>query len=470
MVSEGGGPAVSSTMAWASGNDARRGAAPPCALPGPARAAARASSGGETEPACPPPRPPGYSRHRVAVVSVRGEGASGDGSVLDAGAAFARRAALSPLVAQTWNSPEALALVRRAVERRLAVQADSSLASYRTRAHGFVFFLAQVGEGLTEPPRLVKADELRRGSVLAGPGPEQAGHPRLARRRLPAHRHQLPPRPPRHRHQQLRQRHPDRRGRRGPRRVSSALAGGARRPTTSRSATRWPSGPRQARPSCQVQVRPALVQPAAGGRARCTSMSPPPSWSGSASASRPPPTSTASWRTSASCWRTRCTRSATGCPTARRSRSGGARPGSTFPARGIIRGRWEIDGLRPQRAAARRAFAGPADRRARSSRDPTDSHLERAARPGDRRGGAAGQPAGHGRARVEVERIAGVPRAGRAAVQAAGRRVGQRLVQVNRVQGLTLGFGGVLGLRGSRVAASPADRLRHVGRSGHRRR
>jgi hypothetical protein len=33
--------------------------------------------------------------------------------------------------------------------------------SYRTRAHGFVFFLAQVGEGLTEPPRLVKADELR---------------------------------------------------------------------------------------------------------------------------------------------------------------------------------------------------------------------------------------------------------------------------------------------------------------------
>ena len=57
--------------------------------------------------------------------------------------------------------PTALALVRRATERRLAAQADSSLTSYRTRAHGFVFFLAQVGEGLTEPPRLVKADELR---------------------------------------------------------------------------------------------------------------------------------------------------------------------------------------------------------------------------------------------------------------------------------------------------------------------
>ncbi len=65
------------------------------------------------------------------------------------------------LAAQGWNAPAATALVRRAVERRLAAQADSSLVSYRTRAHGFVFFLAQVGEGLTEPPRLVKADELR---------------------------------------------------------------------------------------------------------------------------------------------------------------------------------------------------------------------------------------------------------------------------------------------------------------------
>jgi hypothetical protein len=67
----------------------------------------------------------------------------------------------SPLVAQSWNAPAALALVRRATAERATAQADSSLASYRTRAHGFVFFLAQVGEGLREPPRLVKADELR---------------------------------------------------------------------------------------------------------------------------------------------------------------------------------------------------------------------------------------------------------------------------------------------------------------------
>ena len=67
---------------------------------------------------------------------------------------------LSPLAAQSWNTPETRALVRRAVDRRLAAQADSALTSYRARAHGFLFFLAQVGEGLTEPPRLVKADQL----------------------------------------------------------------------------------------------------------------------------------------------------------------------------------------------------------------------------------------------------------------------------------------------------------------------
>lgn len=53
-----------------------------------------------------------------------------------------------------------MSLVQRAVNRRLAVQADSTLTSYQARAHGFVFFLAQVGEGLSAPPRLVKADEL----------------------------------------------------------------------------------------------------------------------------------------------------------------------------------------------------------------------------------------------------------------------------------------------------------------------
>ncbi len=67
---------------------------------------------------------------------------------------------VSPLTGQSWNAPHAITLIRRAVIRRLAVQADSALTSYRARAHGFVFFLAQVGEGLAGPPKLVKADEL----------------------------------------------------------------------------------------------------------------------------------------------------------------------------------------------------------------------------------------------------------------------------------------------------------------------
>ncbi len=66
----------------------------------------------------------------------------------------------SPLTAQSWNSPAAVSLARRGVEQRRDAQADSALRSWRTRAHGFVFFLAQIGSGLTGPPRLVKADEL----------------------------------------------------------------------------------------------------------------------------------------------------------------------------------------------------------------------------------------------------------------------------------------------------------------------
>ena len=66
-----------------------------------------------------------------------------------------------PLAAQAWNTPEVLALVGRGSAHRQAVQADTGLNAYRAEAHGFVFFLAQVGSGLSEPPRLVKADELK---------------------------------------------------------------------------------------------------------------------------------------------------------------------------------------------------------------------------------------------------------------------------------------------------------------------
>jgi len=67
---------------------------------------------------------------------------------------------VAPATAQTWNSDPALALARRAVQRRAQAASDTALRDYKAQAHGFVFFLGQFGEGLTAPPRLVKADQL----------------------------------------------------------------------------------------------------------------------------------------------------------------------------------------------------------------------------------------------------------------------------------------------------------------------
>jgi hypothetical protein len=64
------------------------------------------------------------------------------------------------LHAQAWDGPAARAIVERAVARRAAAFADSGLRDWTANARGFVFFLGQIGEGLAEPPRLVKADQL----------------------------------------------------------------------------------------------------------------------------------------------------------------------------------------------------------------------------------------------------------------------------------------------------------------------
>ena len=72
--------------------------------------------------------------------------------------------------AQQWNTPDALSIVERAVARRAFFRADSGLRDYRAQAHGFVFFLAQLGEGLAEPPRLVKSDELQLEVYWKAPG------------------------------------------------------------------------------------------------------------------------------------------------------------------------------------------------------------------------------------------------------------------------------------------------------------
>ena len=68
--------------------------------------------------------------------------------------------AAGPAAAQTWNDDASRALAARGIARR-AADAASGLRDFRARAHGFVFFLAQLGaEGLEEPPRLVKSDQL----------------------------------------------------------------------------------------------------------------------------------------------------------------------------------------------------------------------------------------------------------------------------------------------------------------------
>ena len=61
---------------------------------------------------------------------------------------------------QQWNDPRSRALAESATVRRVRQLADTGLRDYRAVAHGYVTFLAQVGEGMTEPPKVVKADEL----------------------------------------------------------------------------------------------------------------------------------------------------------------------------------------------------------------------------------------------------------------------------------------------------------------------
>jgi hypothetical protein len=64
------------------------------------------------------------------------------------------------VVAQSWNDPRSLTLVAGATQRRAEQLADTGLADYRATAHGYVTFLAQLGEGLRTPPKVIKADEL----------------------------------------------------------------------------------------------------------------------------------------------------------------------------------------------------------------------------------------------------------------------------------------------------------------------
>ena len=75
-----------------------------------------------------------------------------------------------PAAAQAWNTDSVLALAQRAILRHSRAAGDTSLRDYKAHAHGFLFFLGQFGEGLTEPPRLIKADQLELEVYWKAPG------------------------------------------------------------------------------------------------------------------------------------------------------------------------------------------------------------------------------------------------------------------------------------------------------------
>lgn len=76
----------------------------------------------------------------------------------------------APLAAQRWDDSATMALVERAVHRREAAR-FGGLEDYQARAHGFVFFLAQLGEaGLAEPAHLIRSDQLELEVYWKAPG------------------------------------------------------------------------------------------------------------------------------------------------------------------------------------------------------------------------------------------------------------------------------------------------------------
>ena len=61
---------------------------------------------------------------------------------------------------RAWNDAVSRQLVERATARRARQLADSGLTDYQALAHGYLTFLAQLGEGFPIPPKVVKGDEL----------------------------------------------------------------------------------------------------------------------------------------------------------------------------------------------------------------------------------------------------------------------------------------------------------------------
>jgi len=62
--------------------------------------------------------------------------------------------------AQAWNDSTADALVTRAIAYRARQLGDSGLTDYHATARGYLTFLAQVGPGYPDAPRILKSDQL----------------------------------------------------------------------------------------------------------------------------------------------------------------------------------------------------------------------------------------------------------------------------------------------------------------------
>src|ERR1700680_4598922 len=93
-------------------------------------------------------RPCRHERHRQGSAAV----AFGMASLVVFGGSRAR--------AQAWNDSAADALVTRAIAHRAHQLLDSGLTDYHATARGYLSFLAQVGPGYPDAPRIVKSDQL----------------------------------------------------------------------------------------------------------------------------------------------------------------------------------------------------------------------------------------------------------------------------------------------------------------------
>ncbi len=66
----------------------------------------------------------------------------------------------APAAARQWGDSVAREYVTRAMLRRGVQLADSTLVDYEATARGYLAFLAQLGEGFTDPPRVVQTEQL----------------------------------------------------------------------------------------------------------------------------------------------------------------------------------------------------------------------------------------------------------------------------------------------------------------------